>query len=75
MKTTVIFNTDRGLKTAAMKKARAKGMTLSSVLNLATQAFVDGAIEIDVVARNIAEARAQKSVPAKAVYKKFGVPL
>lgn len=75
MQTKVIFNTDKRLKMAAMQKARAKGMTLSAVLNLATQAFVDDAIVIDAVARDIEEARAQKSTSAKTVYKKFGVSL
>jgi len=75
MQTKVIFNTDAGLKRAAMEKARAKGMSLSAVLNLTTQAFVDGAISVDAVAHDIKEARSQKSVPAKSVYKKFGMPL
>jgi len=75
MQTKVIFNTSKRLKEAAMKKARAKGMSLSTVLNLATQAFVSDVIVIDVVASDIKEARSQKSIPANEVYDRFGVSL
>ena len=49
MTTQVIFTIDRKLKDEAMKKARSFGLPFSSVLNLATRAFVDGKINIGVV--------------------------
>ena len=49
MTTQVIFTIDKKLKYEAMKKARSFGLPFSSVLNLATRAFVDGDINIGVV--------------------------
>jgi len=49
MTTQVIFTMDRNLKDKAMRKARSFGLPFSSVLNLATRAFVDGKINIGVV--------------------------
>ena len=49
MTTQVIFTMDRNLKDKAMRKARSFGFPFSSVLNLATRAFVDGKINIGVV--------------------------
>ena len=49
MTTQVIFTIDKGLKKEAMRKARSFGLPFSSVLNLATRAFVDGKINIGVV--------------------------
>ncbi len=61
------------LKAAALKKARAQGLTLSAMLNLATRAYVDNEIEIDVLARDLAEARKGKTIPAGEVYRRLGV--
>lgn len=58
MTTTIIFNTDPKLKKAAMQKARKQGITLTTVLNLATRKFVDDELEVDIIARDIAAARA-----------------
>lgn len=49
MTTQVIFTIDKRLKNEAMRKARSFGLPFSSVLNLATRAFVDGKINIGVV--------------------------
>lgn len=49
MTTQVIFTIDKRLKSKAMRKARSFGLPFSSVLNLATRAFVDGKINIGVV--------------------------
>jgi hypothetical protein len=49
MTTQVIFTMDKKLKGEAMRKARSFGLPFSSVLNLATRAFVDGKINIGVV--------------------------
>ena len=49
MTTQVIFTIDKKLKNEAMRKARSFGLPFSSVLNLATRAFVDGKINVEVV--------------------------
>lgn len=49
MTTKVLFVMDKNLKEKAMKKARSFGLPFSSVLNLATKAFVDGKLNIEMV--------------------------
>jgi len=77
MNTKIIFNTDRKLKDAAMKKAQRQGLTLTAVLTMATQAFVDGEISVDIVARDIARGREQirqgKTIAWKDAMKKLGL--
>jgi predicted transcriptional regulator len=73
MNTKIIFNTEKKLKDAAQKKAREQGLTLSAMLNLATRAYVDNDIQIDVIARDLAEARRGKSIPAPEVYRGLGI--
>jgi len=46
MTSQVVFKVDQKLKTQAMKKAEQEGITLSTVLKLATQAFVDGDLAV-----------------------------
>lgn len=55
MNTKVIFNTDSKLKTALSKKARANGMTVSAVLNIAARAYVSDRVSIDAVDARLAE--------------------
>lgn len=77
MNTKIIFNTDRKLKDAAMKKAQRQGLTLTAVLTMATQAFVDGDISVDIVARDIARGREQirqgKTIAWEDAIKKLGL--
>lgn len=49
MTTKVIFTIDKKLKNEAMRKARSFGLPFSSVLNLATRAFVDGKMNVEMV--------------------------
>jgi predicted transcriptional regulator len=51
MNTRINFNIDEDLKNAAMKKARQKGISLSTVLNEATRAFVANTLDIGIVDR------------------------
>lgn len=69
----VIFNTDKKLKDAAMKKARSQGMTLSAFLNFATRAYVNDSIRVDVLGEAIAQSRAEKGIPAKEAYRMLGI--
>ena len=61
MNTTILFNTDKKVKEAAMKKATRQGLTLSAVLNSALQTYIDPGTTAhdDVLARDIAKAMAQ----------------
>lgn len=49
MTTQVIFKIDKNLKNRAMKKARQEGMAFASVLKLATQAYVRGSLNVQLV--------------------------
>jgi antitoxin component of RelBE/YafQ-DinJ toxin-antitoxin module len=42
----VVFKIDEKLKKKAMKRAEGEGLTFSTVLKLATQAYVDGGLEV-----------------------------
>ncbi len=75
MTTKIIFNIDKKLKADAQKKARKQGLTLSAMLNFATRAYVENKIEIDIIGRDIAEARASKSIPAEDVYRELGIKI
>ena len=77
MNTKVIFNTNKKLKEAAMKKARSEGLTYSAVLNLATEAYVNDRLHISAFERDLAVARKEvrqgKTVPAEEVYRKLKI--
>ena len=60
MTTQVIFTIDKKLKNEAMRKARSFGLPFSSVLNLATQAFVDGNINVEMVEAKPFNAKTRK---------------
>ncbi|MDD5318208.1 MAG: hypothetical protein PHF79_00080 [Candidatus Pacebacteria bacterium] len=51
MNTQIIFNINSKLKEKAMKKAQNEGIPFSSVLKLATKAFVDGQLDIGLVSQ------------------------
>ena len=62
MTTQVIFTIDKELKNKAMRKARSFGLPFSSVLNLATRAFVDGKINVEVVDSQTFNARTAREI-------------
>ena len=49
MTTQVIFKIEKRLKEKAMKKAQSEGMAFASVLKLATQAYVKGNLNVELV--------------------------
>ncbi|MBI2356192.1 MAG: hypothetical protein HYV13_03255 [Candidatus Doudnabacteria bacterium] len=49
MTTQVIFKVDKNLKAKAMKKAQNEGIAFSSILKLATQAYVKGNLNVELV--------------------------
>jgi hypothetical protein len=55
----IIFNIDQKLKDAAQKKARKEGLTLSAVLNFATEAYVKDRLKIIAFDRDLALAMQQ----------------
>jgi hypothetical protein len=57
MATKIIFNTDKKLKVAAMKKSKESGLTLSAFLNLAMQGFVSEQLQIGIIDKELAAAR------------------
>lgn len=59
MNTKILFNTDKKLKEKAMKQAKKEGLTLSAVLNLALESYVNGRLEITMFDRDLALARHQ----------------
>lgn len=60
MNTQVIFKMDKKLKERAMKKARAEGISFSSVLTLATRSFVEGGLAIEAVQRPVLNEKTRK---------------
>ncbi|MEI7719828.1 MAG: hypothetical protein WCI89_01300 [bacterium] len=57
MNVKVIFNTNKKLKEAAMKKARKEGLTYSAVLNIATEAYVGDRLKITALEQHLEKAR------------------
>ena len=62
MTTQVVFNIDKKLKNEAMRKARSFGLPFSSVLNMATRAFVDGKMSIEMVDAKPFNAKTRKTL-------------
>ena len=62
MTTQVVFNIDKKLKNEAMRKARSFGLPFSSVLNMATRAFVDGKMSIEMVDAEPFNAKTRKTL-------------
>lgn len=62
MTTQVIFKIDSKLKEKAMKKAQNEGITFSSVLKLATQAYVDGEANVRFVSQPQLNAKTRREL-------------
>ena len=62
MSSQVIFKVDKKLKEKAMKKAQNEGIAFSSVLKLATQAYVDGALSVQLVAQPKLNAKTRREL-------------
>jgi antitoxin component of RelBE/YafQ-DinJ toxin-antitoxin module len=62
MTTQVIFKIDKKLKEQAMEKARVDGLPFGSVLKLAIQAYVKGALGISLVAQPPLNTKTKKEV-------------
>lgn len=77
MTTKMIFNTDKKLKEAAMRKARKEGITYSAFLNIATRAYVRNELEIGAFEKELEQARDEmrqgKGISAEELYAKLGI--
>lgn len=62
MTTQVVFKVDPKLKHQAMKKAAAEGMNLSTVLKLATQAYVKGNLDVGLVVQPKLNAKTRREL-------------
>ncbi len=60
MVTQVIFKIDKKLKDKAMAKAQNEGIAFSSILKLATKAFVDGDFNVGLIINNELNPRTKK---------------
>ena len=60
MTTQFMFKIEPKLKKAAMKKAKEQGITFSSVLNFAANAFVDGQLSVGLIVNETPNLRTQK---------------
>ncbi|MEK7610439.1 MAG: hypothetical protein AAB468_01685 [Patescibacteria group bacterium] len=49
MHSQIVFKIDKQLKNSAMAKARAQGVSISTVLKEATRSFVEGKIRVGIV--------------------------
>lgn len=62
MNTQIIFKIDKKLKDRAMAKAQHEGIALTAVLKLATKAFVDGDLTLELVGSEKFNAKTTKEV-------------
>jgi predicted transcriptional regulator len=73
----VIFNMDTKLKSAAMKKATKQGLSLTTVLTLATQAYVDDALIVGAFEAELAAGREDikrgRVIPMEKVFKSLNL--
>ena len=77
MDSQIIINIPTRLKKAAAQKAKAQGLALSTVFNLAAQAYVDDTLRIGAFEHDLAvglrEAKEGKARKAEAVFKSLGL--
>lgn len=80
--TRVIFNTDPRIKTGAMKRARAEGTDLTSILNQAMTLYMQGVLNPDdfltkedmvAIRRGLAQAKAGKVYSLEQVRQNLGL--
>ena len=51
MTSQIIFKVEKKLKNKAMKKAQREGVAFAAILKLATQAYVSGQLDVQLVAK------------------------
>ena len=58
----VIFKIDKKLKDQAMKKAQHEGIAFASVLKLATQAYINGKLDVELVPQEKLNAKTRREL-------------
>ena len=62
MNTQVIFKIDKNLKDKAMKKAQREGISFTTILKLATRAFVENQLNVGLVTKEEFNPRTRKAI-------------
>ena len=62
MNTQVIFKIDKNLKNKAMKKAQSEGISFTTILKLATKAFVENQLNVGLVTKEEFNPRTRKAI-------------
>ena len=62
MNTQVIFKIDKNLKNKAMKKAQSEGISFTTILKLATKAFVENQLNVGLVMKEDFNPRTRKAI-------------
>jgi antitoxin component of RelBE/YafQ-DinJ toxin-antitoxin module len=62
MTTQVIFKIEKKLKDQAMRKAQNEGLPFAFVLKMATQAYVDNQLDVELVARPRLNAKTRREL-------------
>lgn len=77
MITKVIFNMDKKLKVAAMKKAKAHGTNLTSIFNAAARAYVSSVQNVDplreAIEQGVREFHEGKTIAQDDLFKRYGL--
>jgi antitoxin component of RelBE/YafQ-DinJ toxin-antitoxin module len=64
MTTQIVFNIDPKVKTKAMQRAKREGIPFASVLKMATKAFADGTLSVEMVGNESFNAATRRQVEA-----------
>jgi len=62
MTSQIIFKIEKKLKDKAMKKAQGEGIAFAAVLKLATQAYIKGDLDVELVARPKLNAKTRNEI-------------
>jgi hypothetical protein len=64
MTTQVIFKIEKSLKEQAIKKARSEGIALTSMLKMATKAFVSGELKVGLIKSEKFNSKTEREIKA-----------
>lgn len=64
MTTQIVFNIDAKVKAKAMQRAKREGIPLASVLKMATKAFADGTLSVEMVGSESFNAATRRQIEA-----------
>ena len=64
MTTQIVFNIDAKVKAKAMQRAKREGIPFASVLKMATKAFADGTLSVEMVGNESFNAATRRQIEA-----------